>query len=190
MSRKKKNIKVTKLSHKKITKLSPREYTLMNVSPDFVNFNPSLAGDSGLQVFNNGISHKVEKWILIVLLSLAMAAFLGYKLLENSEFSYTLENDKVIQTHGLNTQEDFDSQFNENRAEAQKALAHVRAKQKHPTKKIVAEKSTSTKNNVVTKKKATSNSNKVAAKKSAPKTIQKKTSNNSTKTKKSSLARK
>jgi hypothetical protein len=104
------------LSRKKVANLNPREYTLMGASPEHIRFNPA-----GEIMTIQPISYKLEKWILMILLAFAMAAFMGFKLLENSDLSFSLTDGAAKSTHAASSianDSEFKTEFNKVRADA------------------------------------------------------------------------
>lgn len=109
-----KKTKKSQLSRRKVSDINPREYTIMGTHPTYVHFNP--AGENQVM---KPISHSLEKWILMILLAFAMAAFTGFKLLENSDLSFSLsDGNKDFAAHSVSTDEEFKTEFNKNRKEA------------------------------------------------------------------------
>ena len=113
------------LSKKKVVDINPREYTIMGSHPEFIHFNPSGSSAS----MSHPLSHKLEKWILVTLLALAMAAFAGFKLLENSDLSFTLTDGHTPPAHStlnasnsLSSESEFKQQFDSNRKDARAML--------------------------------------------------------------------
>ena len=128
-----------KLSHKKVSALKPREYTVMHGHPDYISFDPS--GHSHLRGYS--ISHKVEKWILIVLLAFAVAAFGGFKLLENSDMSFSLTDpakEQVLsaKSNSVSSESEFKTAFQNNRKEARALMQGYSPKYGKGTKKYYA----------------------------------------------------
>ncbi len=109
---------------KKISEISPREYTHMGAAPDFFQFNPSEHRPS-ISSFVN----KAEKWVMIVLLSFAVAAFLGFKFLQNSDLSFNMDaksNEIIDAANAVSSQEAFKEAFQENRKEARAIVDSVK----------------------------------------------------------------
>jgi len=105
-------------------------------------------------------SYRFEKWLLLVLLALSTAAFLGVKLFENSDMSFTLTETQPTQvaSNSLSNEAEFKAAFKENRKEA-RAIVEKHA---HKTHKIMSvAKNTSKKSS----KKAVKNLRKTSQKK-------------------------
>ncbi len=109
------------ITKKKVGAIHPRDYTYMGTSPQFVHFNPS-----GETYPAHTISHRLEKWILIILLAFAMAAFMAFKLVENSDFSFSMSESNPLSqrtssvnaAHSVGNDAEFKEEFNKNRKEA------------------------------------------------------------------------
>src|SRR5688572_21563428 len=108
-----KKTKKSQLSRKKVSDINPREYTIMGTHPTYVHFNP--AGENQIM---KPISHSLEKWILMILLAFAMAAFTGFKLLENSDLSFSMSGSNDLANHSVSSDDEFKAEFNKNRKEA------------------------------------------------------------------------
>lgn len=143
---KKNSQKKSQLSKKKVRDINPRDYTIMGAHPNYVHFSP--AADRQLI---QPISHSLEKWILMILLAFAMAAFTGFKLLENSDLAFSLTDgsSESFAASSLSNDKDFKEQFNKNSQEAQALMAKHRTsyQKKTPkygkgTKKYYAKKAT------------------------------------------------
>jgi hypothetical protein len=115
-------------------------------------------------------SYRFEKWILLVLLALSTAAFLGVKLFESSNMSFTLtETPSVaVASNTLSSEAEFKAAFKENRKEA-RAIVEKHA---HKTHKIMSASSKSKKADLAknasskkSSKKAVKNLRKVSSKK-------------------------
>jgi hypothetical protein len=102
-------------------------------------------------------SYRFEKWILLVLLALSTAAFLGVKLFESSNMSFTLtETPSVaVASNTLSSEAEFKAAFKENRKEARSIVE----KHAHKTHKIMSASSKKS------SKKAVKNLRKVSSKK-------------------------
>ncbi|MEZ4814591.1 MAG: hypothetical protein R3A80_05210 [Bdellovibrionota bacterium] len=121
-----KRTKKSQLSKKKVAQITPRDYTTMGVHPSYVHFNP--AGEKQMIL---PISHSLEKWILMILLAFAMAAFLGFKMLENSELAFSLTDGSTenFAAHSVSNEKEFKNEFNKSRDEARAIMQkHKQAK--------------------------------------------------------------
>ena len=160
------------LTRKKLSDINPRDFTVMGASSDFVHFNPS-----GEAMSLHPISHKLEKWILIVLLAFAMAAFMGFKLLENSDLSFSMNDNptKSASANSLSSEDEFKSEFVKNRKEARALMEQHSAAIKITPKygkgaiKLYAKKAKNKNTKKVAKK--SSNKKRVASKASNKKAI-------------------
>jgi hypothetical protein len=136
MSYSKKKHKVTR---KKLAELSPKDYTVLGNQHEFMRINPSAHKSA-----SHSMSHRVEKWVLLTLLAIAMAAFMGFKLLENSDMAFSISDSKVApaQSHSTNSlpsEEEFRSVFKQNRLEARALIQDRKAnttKKSYATKKV------------------------------------------------------
>jgi len=153
---KKNPIKKSQLSKKKVRDINPRDYTVMGAHPNFVHFSP--AADRQLI---QPISHSLEKWILMILLAFAMAAFTGFKLLENSELAFSLTDgsSESFAASSLSNDKEFKDQFNKNSNEAQAMMEKHRSSYNKKTpkygkgqKKFYAKKSTAKKSKKIARK--------------------------------------
>lgn len=102
-------------------------------------------------------SYRFEKWLLLVLLALSTAAFLGFKLFESSDMSFTLTETQPTQVanNSVSNKDEFKAAFKENRKEA-RAIVEKHA---HKTHKIMSASSKKS------SKKAVKNLRKVSQKK-------------------------
>lgn len=143
-----------KISRKKLTELAPKDYTILGNQHEFMRINPSSHARSR----GHSVSHRVEKWVLLTLLTLAMAAFMGFKLLENSDMSFSISENTAApmqskSTNSLPSEEEFKAAFKHNREEARsliqdrtkiskskKAIANKKAPKKFTKKFVVAKK--------------------------------------------------
>ncbi len=114
-----------KKPRKKITEVAPRDYTVLGPSPDFVYFNPSEH-----RPIITGFVSRAEKWLMVLLLAMAAAAFLGFKLLQNSDLSFSVNDNStdtkeaVIKAEdSVSSQAEFKANFLENRKDAREMLA-------------------------------------------------------------------
>lgn len=150
-----KKTKKSQLSRKKVTDINPREYTIMGTHPSYVHFNPA-----GEKVSMQPISHSLEKWILMILLAFAMAAFMGFKLLENSDLSFSLNDgtNKNFAAHSVSNDEEFKAEFTKNRKEARALMEEHKTSYKKTPKygkgatKYYAKKAKGSKSKKVAKK--------------------------------------
>ena len=115
-------------------------------------------------------SYRFEKWILLVLLCLWTAIFLGFKLFESSDISFTLTDTPTVAVanNSLSNEAEFKAAFKENRKEA-RAIVEKHAHKTHKimsasskSKKAVLAKNSSSKKS---SKKAVKNLRKVSSKK-------------------------
>lgn len=137
--------KKPKISKKKVTELSPQDYNFVGDHHGFMGLSPSHHGKSTTP----SMSHRLEKWILLTLLALAMAAFTGFKLLENSDMAFSINDSSPKQansTNSLGSEEEFKAAFKQNREEA-RALVHSKTNavkkvsvSKRSSKKLFAKK--------------------------------------------------
>ena len=147
---KKKGIKSLKariknhLSLKKVTSLVPHDFTVMRSHPDYISFDPS--GSAHLRG-GYTLSNNLEKWILIVLLAVASAAFAGFKLLENSDLSFSLNegSNKEQVAASVSSEAEFKEAFQNNRREARALIQKTSPKRDKTTKKYYAKAKTSKK---------------------------------------------
>lgn len=123
--------KKAQLSRKKIADINPREYTIMGTHPSYVHFNPA-----GEKQMIQPISHSLEKWILMILLAFAMAAFMGFKLLENSDLSFSMSDNstKEFAAHSVSNDEEFQTHFDNNRKEARALMENHKTSYKKTPK--------------------------------------------------------
>ena len=130
--------KKTKVSRKKLGVLAPKDYTVLGDHHEFMNVTPAHHGRKAA----HPISHRVEKWVLLTLLAIASAAFMGFKLLENSDMTFSISDAGPSSSSGnsLATDSEFRAAFKENRTAARALLKPVVAQKstKVSVKKAIA----------------------------------------------------
>lgn len=121
-----------KKTRKKVQEVAPRDYTVMGPSPDFVYFNPSEH-----KPVITGFVSSAEKWLMVVLLAVAAAAFLGFKLLQNAEMTFSMNDpdqaNVVKSQDAVSSQSEFKSNFLDNRREARAMFEENKAATKKAT---------------------------------------------------------
>ena len=148
----KNKVKAVKLPRKKISEIAPKalkvETVVQSESVDFAHKKTTTAKNTSviLTTLKNMkkkisdvvslASYRFEKWILLVLLALSTAAFLGVKLFESSDMSFTLTESAPTQVanNTLSNGEEFKAAFKENRKEAREIVE----KHAHKTHKIMS----------------------------------------------------
>ena len=151
----KNKVKAVKVSRKKVTEIAPKikaETVVAHIESSREEYKAEAKKSSvllsTLQTFIGSSKKKVidiaslasyrfEKWILLVLLALSTAAFLGVKLFESSDMSFTLTETQPTQVanNTLSNEDEFKAAFKENRKEAREIVE----KHAHITHKIMSE---------------------------------------------------
>lgn len=171
----KNKVKAVKVSRKKVTEIAPKikaETVVAHI--DSVHgehkedFKKTSAILSAIQVavrtskkkvtdIASLASYRFEKWILLVLLALSTAIFLGFKLFESSDMAFTVTDTPSVSVanNTLPNEAEFKTAFKENRKEARAIVE----KSAHKTHKIMSASSKKS------SKKAVKNLRKVSAKK-------------------------
>lgn len=155
-------IKALKVSRKKVSEIAPKVEVEAITEAKKTSVILSTLRSAKKKVIDIAslASYRLEKWILLVLLALSTAAFLGVKLFENSDMSFTLTETQPTQvaSNSLSNEAEFKAAFKENRKEA-RAIVEKNA---HKTHKIMSvAKNTGKK----TSKKSVKNLRKVSSKK-------------------------
>lgn len=161
-------------ARKKAVHINPRDYTVIGHSAEFMGLHSSHSKSVA-----QPISHSLEKWILMILLAFAMAAFAGFKLLENSDLSFSITDGSSEVAHKALTPKndaEFRKQFKKNRAEALSLMQeHKTSIKKNPkygrgANKLYAQKGSSKSKKLYAAKKA-SKKKLIAKHKRAKKTL-------------------
>lgn len=155
-------IKALKVSRKKVSEIAPKVEVEAITEAKKTSVILSTLRSAKKKVIDIAslASYRLEKWILLVLLALSTAAFLGVKLFENSDMSFTLTETQPTQvaSNSLSNEAEFKAAFKENRKEA-RAIVEKNA---HKTHKIM---SVAKNNGKKTSKKSVKNLRKVSSKK-------------------------
>ncbi len=141
-SKVKSKVKAIKVSRKKVSEIAPKveieAVTEVKKTSVILSTLQAAIQTSKKKVIDIAslASYRFEKWLLLVLLALSTAAFLGVKLFENSDMSFTLTDTPTVAvaSNSLSNEAEFKAAFKENRKEA-RAIVEKHA---HKTHKIMS----------------------------------------------------
>lgn len=158
-SKVKNKVKAIKVSRKKVSEIAPKVEVeaISEVKKTSIILSTLRSAKKKVIDIASLASYRFEKWLLLVLLALSTAAFLGFKLFESSDMSFTLTETQPTQfaNNSVSNKDEFKAAFKENRKEA-RAIVEKHAHKTHKIMSVSSKKSS---------KKAVKNLRKVSQKK-------------------------